>query len=73
MYALCAVKMTLATECPPKKEDEVTGEYLLAQDMFICECNRHHMLSYETFFRKILSDVRDRCVPACPLNAIPNG
>ena len=51
----------------------VTGEVLLARDMFICECNCQHMLSYETFFLKIMSDVRDRCVPACPLNAIPNG
>jgi hypothetical protein len=51
----------------------VTGEVLLARDMFICECNCQHMLSYETFFCKILADVRDRCVPACPLNAIPNG
>lgn len=56
-----------------RREDMITGEVLTAREMFICECDCKHMLSYETFFCKILADVRDRCVPACPLNAIPNG
>jgi hypothetical protein len=55
-----------------QKEDMITGELVSTKDMFICECDCSHMLTYESFFRKILSDVRDRCVPACPLNAVPS-
>jgi len=55
-----------------QKEDMITGELVSTRDMFICECECSHKLSYESFFRKILSDVRDRCVPACPLNAVPS-
>jgi hypothetical protein len=29
------------------------------------------MLGYQSFFEKIMSDVRERRVPACPLNNIP--
>lgn len=56
-----------------QKEDMITGELVSTRDMFICECDCRHMLTYESFFRKILSDMRDRCVPACPLNGIPSG
>ena len=31
------------------------------------------MLGYQSFFEKIMSDVRERRVPACPLNNIPGG
>ena len=56
-----------------QREDVITGDLVPAREMYICDCDCQHMLSYVTFFCKIVSDVRDRCVPACPLNAIPNG
>ena len=56
-----------------RRKDVITGELVPTQDMFISECKHQHMLSYESFFCKIVSDVRDRCVPGCPLSAGPDG
>ena len=52
-----------------QRQDIITGQVLSASDMFICECAKQHMLSYETFFTQIVADVRGGRVPACPLSA----
>lgn len=52
-----------------QRQDLITGEVMSARDMFICECAKQHMFSYETFFTQIITDVRGGRVPACPLSA----
>lgn len=55
------------------RTDVITGEVLPVRDMFICECDRQHMFSFQTFFIKIVQDLRGGSVPVCPLSAAADG